>query len=99
MEAGQLQRKEIRLDLRKYTKAEGFRALEEKLCSIGANEVLISISDYDPEEIKKEVDFIFMNIWDFEKTKNQDGVWEAKWRLKKNSPVPEFDMRIKFVED
>ncbi len=92
------QKREHKIDLRKFTKNEGFRAVEEKLASIGANDVLITISPFDPDEIKREVDFIFYNIWDYSKKKLEDGTYEAQWKLKKNTENLEVDERIKFVE-
>lgn len=92
------QRREHKIDLRKLTKPEGIRAVEEKLASIGANDILITISSYDPDEIKKDVDFIFYNIWDYEKRILEDGTFETKWKLKKNPPNPQVDERIKLVE-
>lgn len=92
------QRREHKMDLRKLTKPEGIRAVEEKLASIGANDILITISSYDPDEIKKDVDFIFHNIWDYNKRRLEDGTFEARWRLKKDPPNPEVDERIKLVE-
>jgi|GEM_PF-2921751 len=92
------QKREHRIDLRKLKKEEGFRAVEEKLASMGANDVLITISSYDPDELKKEVDFIFYNIWNYNKKKLEDGTFEAEWRLRKNSENPEVDERIKLVK-
>lgn len=92
------QRREHKLDLRKFTKSEGFRALEEKLCSIGANDMVVTISSYDPDELKKEVDFIFYNIWDYTKKKLDDGNFEAQWKLKKTPENPEVDERINLIE-
>lgn len=92
------QKREHKLDLRKFTEPEGFRALEEKLCSIGANDVVVTISSYDPDKLKKEVDFIFYNIWDYTKKKLDDGNFEAQWKLKKNYENPEVDERINLVE-
>lgn len=93
-----LQKREHKIDLRKFKKEEGFRTVEEKLASMGANDLLITISCYDPDEIKREVDFIFYNIWDYTKKKLEDGTFEAKWRLKRNPENPEVDERIKLVE-
>jgi hypothetical protein len=92
------QKREHRIDLRKFKKEEGFRAVEEKLASMGANDLLITISSYDPDELKKEVDFIFYNIWDYSKKELPDGTFEAQWKLKKNPENPEVDERIKLVE-
>ncbi len=92
------QRREHKIDLRKFKKEEGFRAVEEKLASMGANDFLITISSYDPDEIKREVDFIFYNIWDYSKKRLEDGTFEAEWKLKKNPENPEVDERIKLVE-
>jgi len=92
------QKREHRIDLRKFKKEEGFRAVEEKLASMGANDMLITISSYDPDELKKEVDFIFYNIWDYSKKELPDGTFEAQWKLKKNPENPEVDERIKLVE-
>jgi hypothetical protein len=92
------QKREHRIDLRKFKKEEGFRVVEEKLASMGANDLLITISSYDPDELKKEVDFIFYNIWDYSKKELPDGTFEAQWKLKKNPENPEVDERIKLVE-
>lgn len=92
------QKREHKIDLRKFKKEEGFRTVEEKLTSIGANDLLITLSSYDPDEIKREVDFIFYNIWEYTKKKLEDGTFEAEWRLKRNPENPEMDGRIKLVE-
>ncbi len=92
------QRREHKLDLKKFIKSEGVRAFEEKLQSIGANDLLITITNYDPDELKKEVDFLFYNIWDYNKRILEDGTFEAYWKLKKNVENIEVDERLKFVE-
>ncbi|MGQ9618967.1 MAG: hypothetical protein ACUVUG_08430 [Candidatus Aminicenantia bacterium] len=92
------QKREHRLDLRKFTKPEAFRAVEEKLASIGANDLLITVSSFDPDELKREVDFVFYKIWDYKKRKLEDGAFEATWSLRKDPPNRLVDQRLKYVE-
>ncbi|MFQ6083506.1 MAG: hypothetical protein ACE5WD_09115 [Candidatus Aminicenantia bacterium] len=98
MEQREKEGKEIKLDLRKNTLPENLKIVHERLNSLGPWDILITISDYDPELIFEEINFLLPGLWKFEKHLNQEGVWEAKWRLNPMLPFPWIEEKVRFIE-
>jgi uncharacterized protein (DUF2249 family) len=90
--------KEIKIDLRKTTFPESLKSVHERLNSLSPWDILITVSDFDPESIYKEINFLLPNLWKIEKNINPEGLWETKWKMNPNTPFPWIDGRIKILK-
>ncbi|MCP2519139.1 DUF2249 domain-containing protein [SCandidatus Aminicenantes bacterium Aminicenantia_JdfR_composite] len=91
--------KEIKIDLRKNTFPESLKSVHERLNSLAPWYTLVTISDFDPDILYKEINFFLPGLWKIEKNITSERVWEAKWKMNPNAPCPCIDERIEYLKN